>query len=562
MTDPLAQFSRALLAQAQLSGQYVSPAKLIFMFLLTVPALALGPWVYQDTKRVRLPRATWSALVLGSYILGLLFWLLVPIYFVGLLFYLVLAGGGFLSYVLYRNSKVEDRYRVLTAEHISSLIKGKGGKSRKRPKEEGPEQRCKIYGADSSLVHPPAPQGEDEEVNAQRLRGFNLAQRVLFDVVWRRASEVDIVPHKQQSTVRYIIDGVTTERPPMPVADSEALAQFLKSIARMDTEERRRPQQGTIAVEVTQGQQEDVSVRTAGTTTGQRIQIRVVEEAVHTDLAKLGMSEEVLAKVLELSNGPGLIIVSGQPHSGVTSTLYSLIKTQDAFVHHLITLEKDSVIDLENITQNDYENSESLAKAVTSALRRDPDVLLIDRCKTPEAAEIIRDASEDHLIFLGENASDTFTALAKWIKLCSSQPNAIDHLKAVTCQILVRKLCENCREPYRPDPNLLAKANLPSEGIDKFYRPPTKPLTDEKGNEYTCPACQGSGYMGRTAVFELLEVTDELRKLIHSGATLTQIKSICRKNKMLYLQEQALRKVIQGTTSIQEVLRASEAKKQ
>jgi type II secretory ATPase GspE/PulE/Tfp pilus assembly ATPase PilB-like protein len=558
MIDPVAQLSGTLWVQAQLTGGYISTGKLVFMFLLTVPALALLPWVYQDTKQVRLPRELWSGMVLASYALGVLFWLLIPVYVVGLLFYLLLAGGGFLGYVLYRNSKVEPRFKVLTGDHIASIFQGKGGKKGKTQSGQV-ESRCKIYGADSSLVHPPATGGEDAD--PKKLRGFNLAQRILFDVVWRRASEADIVPHKNKATIRYTIDGVVSERPDMDVADSEALAQFIKSIAKLDTQERRRPQQGQISVEVTEGQQEEVSVRTAGTTSGQRIQIRCVQEVVHTDIDQLGMSEDVLSRVLQLSQEPGLIIVSGPAGSGVTSTLYSLIRTQDAFVHHLMTLERDPVIDLENITQNEYESPEQLPKALGSALRRDPDVVLIDRCKDPEAAELIRKASEDHVIFLGENAADSFTALAKWIKLCNSQPTAIDHLSAVTCQILVRKLCENCREPYKPDPALLAKANLPRQGIDRFYRPPTKPLTDEKGNEITCPVCQGSGYVGRTAVFELLEITPELRKLIHTGATLTQIKSVCRKNKMLYLQEQALRKVIQGTTSIQEVLRASQAKK-
>ena len=124
--------------------------------------------------------------------------------------------------------------------------------------------------------------------------------------------------------------------------------------------------------------------------------------------------------------------------------------------------------------------------------------------------------------------------------------------------MLLRKLCTNCREAYRPDPQLLAKANLPADRIDKFHRPPTQPLTDEKGNPIVCPACQGMGYYGRTAVFELLEVTEELQELVTANASASQIKAACRKRNMLYLQEQGLRKVIAGVTSIREVIRVSQ----
>jgi type II secretory ATPase GspE/PulE/Tfp pilus assembly ATPase PilB-like protein len=558
MILPLADTTLHVLAQLPEPGGYFSPVKLAVMFLLAIPGLAAGPWVYRDTQRIRLPVLTWCATVLGCFALGMTFWLLVPVYMIGLLFYVLLAGGGYFAYVLYRNSKVEPRYRVLTAGHISALLKGKGGKA-KAPKEDRVKSKCRIYGADTALVHPPAAEGEDAD--PAKLQGYNLAQEILFEMVWRRASQADIVPRDQQAVVRYVIDGVPTDRLPMNVSDSEALAQYLKSVAGLEVDQKRRPQEGKIAVEVTEGAAEDIYVRVAGTNSGQRIQLRSVTESVYTQLDELGMSEDVLSTVLELSQGTGLMIVSGPSQSGVTSTLYSLMKKQDAFIQHLMTMEQEPVIDLENITQNTYEGPDHLQKALASALRRDPDVVMIDACKKAEAAQLIQSAAADHLMFLGMSAGDTFTALAKWVKLCGSKPTAIDNLKAVTCQVLLRKLCENCREPYKPDQALLAKANLPRQGIDRFYRPPTEPLTDEKGNTITCPACQGSGYVGRTAAFELLRITDQVREMIHSGASLTQIKAACRKDKMLYLQEQALRKVIQGQTSIQEVLRATQGKK-
>jgi type II secretory ATPase GspE/PulE/Tfp pilus assembly ATPase PilB-like protein len=126
--------------------------------------------------------------------------------------------------------------------------------------------------------------------------------------------------------------------------------------------------------------------------------------------------------------------------------------------------------------------------------------------------------------------------------------------------MLLRKLCPACKEAFRPAKEMLVKLNLPAEKIDKFYRPPTKPQVDEKGNPVICPTCRGTGYMGRTAAFELLEFNDEIRQLVIQNAPLAQLKAACRKSRMLYLQEQALRKVIEGLTNIEEVIRVSKAK--
>jgi type IV pilus assembly protein PilB len=275
------------------------------------------------------------------------------------------------------------------------------------------------------------------------------------------------------------------------------------------------------------------------------------------------MDEGMLARVKEANGaGSGLIIVTGRSGSGVTSTLYSLLREHDAFIQQLESVEGRPAVDLENITQHPYgDATDNVASVVAAVLRRDPNVLMVDECPDTATAELLANAAADKTLLLGMSASDTFTALAKWVKLCGDANLAAGALRAVMCQMLLRKLCPNCREAYIPNPEMLAKANLSGQRIDRFYRPPTKPLTDEKGNPIVCVACQGTGYLGRTAVFELLEVSDEIRQLIVTGATLAQIKASCRKNRMLYLQEQALQRVIDGVTSVQELIRVSQAER-
>jgi len=517
---------------------YFSLPKLILMLALVTPWLYLAPWVDKDAKAVKAPRTAWNLAVLGVGMFGVALWLVLPLYFLSLFIYLMLTAAVLIAYVVYRNGRVAAEARILTLDFIKKKLSG-------GPKTVSFVSRLKIYNPDGKAVHPPGADADPAEQKA-----YNMAQELLYDIVWRRASEADLTPSGHQARLRFVVDGVILDRPSMDLGDSEALIQYLKSVARLDTEDRRRPQQGNFSVDLV-GKPMDMILRCAGTTGGQRMQIRVAQEYVRTKLDTLGMSQQVLERVRSMnkaSNGliivsgrPGSGIVSGRPGSGVTSTLYSLLSAHDGFIQQLETLEQKQAISLENVSQHTYKDASKLAQLVASALRRDPEVLMIDQCKDTATAEVIaRGALE-------------------WVRLCGDAELAVRPLRGILCQMLLRKLCPNCKEAYRPDPNMLSKANLPAKSIDKFYRPPTAPPTDKKGNPIPCPTCQSTGYLDRTAAFELLEVTDEMAELITQGATISQIKAACRKNKMLYLQEQALQKVIEGITSVQEVIRVSRA---
>ena len=130
-------------------------------------------------------------------------------------------------------------------------------------------------------------------------------------------------------------------------------------------------------------------------------------------------------------------------------------------------------------------------------------------------------------------------------------------LQGLVAQKLLRKLCPSCREAYQPDAQLLTRLNLPVDKIKQFYRPPSKPLVDEKGRPIICSTCGGTGYFGRVGAFEVLMITEEIRELIRQDAGISQIRSAFRKKRLLYLQEQALRRVIEGPSSVNEVVRIS-----
>ena len=537
-----------LLAQAG----YFSVAKIVVALVALPPWWLAATWVHKDAKKAHTSGAVWGAVVLGGGALGFLLLLAIPYYAAGLLIYLVLTLALLLAYAVYRDGRVEEgEEKILSAAFWSAVFAHK-----KRAALQA-DTRVRIYDFNGKIVPPPdanAPDAEKAVVVA-----YNHAQELLYDMIWRRASLAVVVPEKEQATVRFVIDGAVTARDPIPLEDAQAIIQHLKPLAGLDPKEQRRPQQGEISLDLG-SKRMDVALSTAGTTGGQRIQFRILQEVIRQQLDQLGMSEDVRTKVGEMSRQSGLLLVSGRGGSGVTSTLYSLLRQHDAFMKQLVTLESKPALALENITQTPYGDAAKLAEALAPALRRDPDVVMLDQCPDAQTASLLREAGAEKSILLGMEAEDSFTALAKWVKICGDAAAAVAPLRGILCQLLLRKLCPTCKEPYRPDPQMLAKANLPAN-IEKFFRPPSAPPVDEKGRPIICSTCKGTGYFERTGVFELLALTPGIRQLIAQGASLRDIKNACRKNKMLYLQEQALRKVIAGVTSIQEVLRVSQPAK-
>lgn len=543
-----------IIAEIAPAGWYVSLGKLLFMLIAIIPWLMLSPWIQKDSKIVRSIPWLWAGITTGAGTIGIIIWLLIPYYVVGFLIFMVLSLSAAAAYVLFRNARVDPHLRVMTTAHIQSLFTRGGQSGPKKKSAVKTATKLKFYAHDGKTIMPPDKTGGSTD----ECEAYNLAQDLLHDVLFHRASEVDAAPSGENTNVRYIIDGVLSDPKPTPLEDCELIIQYLKKIGGMNVEDRRKPQKGKMSVDLASSVVE-IEIITAGTTGGQRLQLRVLQEVVQTNIDLLGIPKNMLEQIRAVNkSGSGLIIVSAKPKNGLTSTMYALLKEHDTFTKQVVTLESKPSVELENITQNAYGRPDALAQALTTAVRRDPDIIMVDQCPSAQAAAVIADTAIQKTVLLGIQAPDSFTALAKWIKICEDPAKSIPPIKAILCQTLIRRLCPNCKEAYRPDPQMLAKINISPEKAGTFYRPPATKRTEEE--EEPCPTCQGNGYFGRTGVFELLVMTEEIRKIIVAGGTLQQIKSACRKNRMLYLQEQALRKVMEGETSIQEVIRVTQQK--
>jgi type II secretory ATPase GspE/PulE/Tfp pilus assembly ATPase PilB-like protein len=535
------------------AGDYVGIASLIVSLVLFGLWLWATNWAAADIRRLRLESGIWGGLIIGGGLVGFLLMLVLPWFILGLLVALLCAGGSLAAYVCFRNTRVPATRRI-NVDTVRALLARRGQTRRDEADVQWTGKVLFLDESDRVRKIEPA----DEE---QRL-GYPLACRLLSDTIWRRASDVYLLPAGEQTVVRVRIDGVLTEQPPLPRLDGERIICFLKATCGLDAANRRRPQAGNCRIHL-QEKTVELRVRTAGTTEGERFEARVLEPGAAIRLGNLGFTEAMLAdcqKMIKLRRG--LIVVAGPAGSGVTTTLYAMVKEHDAFQFNIHSLENPKLLDLDNVTQEDFNDqgaTVTFARQLQSIIRRDPDIVLLGGVPDADTARLAIDAVKGgKKILAGLDAEDTFDALDRLVALAGEPALVADALVAILAQRLLRTLCPHCRQAYQPPPELLAKINLQA---DRFYRPTGKVL-DDNSNRVDCPHCQGTGYVGRTAVYELMVLSAGLRDLLRSGATGKQFKDECRRGQMLYLQENAMAKVVEGVTSIKEVMRATQKRSQ
>ena len=547
MTQPL------LAAGPELMG-YVNPIKIVATLGLLYAWAAGVQWIDRDTNKVKTRREHWNMIVLAGGLVGYVALLIPPwsggLFLVGTAFWALISGGAMLAYVIHRNSRVLPETRILTVGHAKRLV-SRGGE--KAASEKG--MRVQLAGRDGKKV--------DLPTDPEEARDFDAVQDFLYDVLWRRAEVADLVAGKESYRVAYRVDGVAAESTEgLPPEQGERIFRYLKKLAGLNVEEIRRPQSGKIRCALLShtGEPPEAEVRTSGTMAGERLTLKTQAGPVLMRLPDLGFAAPRLESIKGFLQKPhGLVLITAPPRNGMTTTQYAILKSHDAYINNIHALEREKLLDLDNVTQQIFEGSNkdvNYARMLQSVLRREPDIVLVDLCEDHETAMVAtRAAAEDRKIYMGMHAKDTFDALGKYVTLLSDNKMAAKALLGATNQRLVRLLCTDCREAFQPDPATLKKLNLPADKIDKFYRPPTEQKLDRKGKPIVCQNCRGSGYVGRLGVFEVLVVDDEVAGLIREGAPMNRIKAQCRKNRMYYLQEEAILKVIEGVTSMPEILR-------
>jgi type II secretory ATPase GspE/PulE/Tfp pilus assembly ATPase PilB-like protein len=513
-------------------------------------------WADQDARKLKLSHETWNPILLGAGVLGLLVVFALPWFALSFPVLLALFLAPTLAYVHLRNGVVPEERKVLTARHLGELAE-RYLKLKTAKKEEKEEKKIPIRFIGKSFNQQDV--DENRVKRAEESRGYKAALEMVYEAICARATDIHMEPTKEEMTVRFRVDGMLQPTPPFSRQMGDGVLNIFKVLAALDITEKRKPQDGSFSAKC-EGRDVDFRVATAGSVAGEKLVMRILDkERAIASLTDLGMRGKMRDAVHDIVGQPhGLFIVCGPTGAGKSTTLYACLREIDRYQRNVITVENPVEYHIDNVTQIEVnpKAGKTFAGELRSILRQDPDVIYIGEIRDQETAEIACQAAQTgHMVFTTLHANDTVTAIGRLIDL-GVQPFMIaSALTAVLGQRLVRVLCRKCKVKYKPNPDMLRKANLPADKIKFFFRPPEVPEEEGDGEPQRCEECGGSGYHGRTGVFELLVITDRIRDLIRENPNLNAIRQEAVKNGMQYLQQDGLRQVIEGTTSIQELLR-------
>ncbi len=515
-------------------------------------------WVDRDAREWRLPQLTWNSFMLGCGVVGAVVLWLLPWWVASFALLLALYLTPTLAYVNQRNQKAPPERRVLTKDHLLTLL-------RLKPKAAVEQEKQRAIPV--RFIGKSFNQSEEDHsrvARAQENKGYRSALELVYDAIQARSTDIHLEPTKDEMTVRWRIDGILQAAPPFTRAAGDGVLNIFKVLAALDITEKRKPQDGSFSAQV-EDRTVDFRVATAGSVAGEKMVMRILDTSkAIADLTRLGMREKMRDTVHEIVTQPhGLFIVCGPTGAGKSTTLYACLSEIDRYTKNVITIENPVEYSIANVTQIEVnpKAGKTFAGELRSILRQDPDVIYVGEVRDKETAEIACQAAQTgHMVFTTLHANDTVTAVARLLDL-GVQPFLVSTaLTAVLGQRLVRVLCPRCKVRYTPDPELLRKANLPADKIKFLYKPKVSRPGGEEGNGASGPRCRhcgGHGYLGRTGIFELLVVNDKIRELIRENPNFNAIRQEAVKAGMKYLQEDGLRQVIEGKTSIQELLRVS-----
>jgi general secretion pathway protein E len=475
--------------------------------------------------------------------------LFIPIFWIGWPVGLLILAGPILAYWKVRNSNVPEENRFyLTGASLAEAMAAR--------RQSRASRSAVVEFSDRTGKPQPVPVKEDPLYPVHLL-----AEDLLGPAVSARASKLEMAVGAKGGVAYQTVDGIRYKREPIPPEAGMRLVDYLKRFAGLEVEDRRRRQTGDFMMRGPTGEV-TVTLTTAGSSNGQSAKIEFNRAQTHIKpfdaLGLLPQQLEALRVFEQPHERHGVILLGAPAGHGLATTAYSFIARHDAYTSNIKTLERDIELLLDGVDQTKFDPNNPAVDYATnlqSILRRDPDIVLITDAKDSETAVVAADPGlKGPLIYVPQALPAIADQLRDWLGRVGDPKQATKGLRAVVNQRLLRTLCPSCRQAFQPTVEQLKKLNLPANKIQQLYRASGK--VQVKNKIENCPICGGTGYLGQTAAFEVMIIDDEVRKLLSSG-DLKGARAHARRNKMIYLQEAAMRKAVDGMTSIEEVIRVT-----
>ncbi len=539
-------------------GAYLSLVKVLLPWFLFLAWVWTTDWVSRDVQTVKLKwnYLRWNPIVFGSFVAGFVLLWIIPYFWLGFPLLVISYAGPLVTYIVLRNSQVSNDQRVLTREHLRHVLAStmhlfgvKMEAEAQDPHRAGPPVALSARG------------GADDRENNTRLLasrqapGLRMARQIIADGLQARAASILLEFTQQAVGVRYQIDDVWHQREPEEREKADPALEALKILCGLNPQDRQSRQEGTFAAEY-QAIQYEGTFAAQGTKTGERVVMQFKDPKVRfKSLDDLGMRAKMQEQIKELlDTKEGFMVFSALPGAGLRSTMSVVLHNTDRFTREFVAVEDASkrYEEIENIPVTVYDAAEgqSTIEVLTRLFRVDPNVIVFRDLPDGETVDMLCQeiAEEGRFAISTMRAKDAAEALVRVLALGASPARFAKVATGAIGQRLVRKLCDACKEAYAPTPEVLKQLGLPAGRVQAFYRPPQQ-------REEVCKECGGIGYVGRTAIFELLVVGDTVRKALAARAKPDMLRQAARKDGSRSLQEEGLLLVAKGVTSLPELMR-------
>ncbi len=397
----------------------------------------------------------------------------------------------------------------------------------------------------------PDPGTQENEADINDTPVVRFVNKIMLDAIKRGASDIHFEPYETSYRVRVRLDGILQEVAHPPVKLGSRLAARIKVMAQLDVSERRIPQDGRIKLKLSKKRAVDFRVSTCPTLFGEKVVMRVLDPmASHLGIDSLGFDEEQKELFNHAIRQPnGMVLVTGPTGSGKTATLYTALNILNTEDTNICTAEDPAEINMPGINQVNINTKTGLtfASALRAFLRQDPDVIMVGEIRDLETAEIaIKAAQTGHLVLSTLHTNDAPKTLTRLLNMGVAAYNIASTINLIIAQRLVRRLCEHCKQPEDLPKEALLKEGFSEEQIEEItvYRP------------VGCSKCNG-GYKGRLGIFQMMPISEEMGRLIMSGADAMAIADQALKENIPDLRGAGLKKVVLGETSLEEVNRVT-----
>jgi type IV pilus assembly protein PilB len=390
----------------------------------------------------------------------------------------------------------------------------------------------------------------DLEKSAGDAPVIKLVNLILMDAIRKNASDIHCEPFEKNFRIRYRIDGMLYEVMKPPVKLKHAITSRLKIMASLDIAERRLPQDGRIKMKLGKNREMDFRVSTLPTIWGEKVVLRLLDKSnLQLDMTKLGFEERALEKFKESIYQPyGMILITGPTGSGKTTTLYSVLSELNKSTTNISTAEDPVEYNLFGINQVQMHDDIGLnfATALRSFLRQDPDIILVGEIRDFETAEIgIKAALTGHLVLSTLHTNDAPSSISRLMNMGIEPFLVASSVLMIGAQRLVRRVCADCTEPVEVTEQTLLDLGVKPEDTE-YYE-----VAEGRG----CRTCNNTGYKGRSACYEVMPMTEEVREFVLNGASTLEVKREAIRQGMKSLRQSALWKLRQGETTVDEVVR-------